>query len=69
MRRTSTWWEYEAFCWNCAFHAHGKNALGLAAQHHDRTGHYITIDASGSIAYGESPEDGPSAESAAAGGI
>lgn len=69
MRRTSTWWQYEAWCWECGFHTHGKNALGLAAQHHDRTGHYITIDVSGSISYGDSPEDGPSLDSAAAGGI
>lgn len=32
----------ETRCRDCGWEYEGRNALGLAAQHHDRTGHLIT---------------------------
>ena len=43
--------DYDAVCEVCGWEAHGCNALGLAAQHHDRTGHSVGIDVTGHVSY------------------
>ena len=36
--------EASARCEECEFEVHSRNAHGLAAQHHYKTGHTVTID-------------------------
>lgn len=50
-RNTWGWIHYDARCRECGFEVSGKNALGLAAQHHDRTGHSIDVESIGNISY------------------
>lgn len=53
-RRRHTWrhFFYRAECLGCDFLVEWtKNALGLAAQHHDRTGHSIEVDIEGGVTY------------------
>lgn len=45
--------DYIVECQGCQFEQFGRNALGLAAQHHDRTGHVVRVETSLAIYYGE----------------
>jgi len=51
VRHTWTSWDYHAICEDCGWEVHAKNGLGIAAQHHDRTGHTVVIDVYGSVRY------------------
>ena len=51
MRNTWTFFTYFARCTECSWELSSKNALGLAAQHHDRTGHSIATDVEGHVDY------------------
>ena len=51
MRNTWRHFMYNVQCQGCGFNTRGVNGLGLAAQHHDRTGHTISIDVTGSVQY------------------
>jgi len=51
MRNTRRFFDYFAKCTECDWKLASKNALGLAAQHHDRTGHSIGIDVNGHVSY------------------
>lgn len=42
---------YLARCHGCDWTQNGKTALGLAAQHHDRTGHSVYVDVEGHVSY------------------
>lgn len=44
---------YEVQCRGCAWRADAKNAKGLAAQHHDRTGHVVQVIEEVITIYGE----------------
>ncbi len=37
----------------CGWEGYERNAQGLAAQHHDRTGHVVRVERSYAIIYGE----------------
>ncbi len=50
-RNTDTWWEYIVTCQNCDWTAEGKNGLGIASQHHDRTGHTVYVVVHGTVSY------------------
>ena len=50
-RHTWRFFTYEARCRDCPWETHGRNGLGNAAQHADRTGHSVCIDVEGSIEY------------------
>lgn len=43
-------------CWGSDARWDGPNAQGLAAQHHDRTGHPTWADVSLSVYYGREPK-------------
>jgi hypothetical protein len=47
---------YAAYCEVCGWECTAKNAQGLAAQHHDRTGHKVTVEVCRTIVY-EKKED------------
>lgn len=51
LRHTWTSWYYNAVCQDCGWATRGKNGLGLAAQHHDRTGHTVSTDVKGIVQY------------------
>ena len=53
MSRRNTWrfFDYQARCRGCEWELYSKNALGVAAQHHDRTGHSVDIEVSGCVSY------------------
>jgi len=51
MRNTWRFFDYFAKCNECNWKLDSKNALGLAAQHHDRTGHSIGIEVQGHVLY------------------
>jgi hypothetical protein len=58
MRETSTVRDVLAgcfVCWGEQYHWHGPNAQGLAAQHHDRTGHPTWVEVNMMVYYGEPP--------------
>lgn len=38
----------------CGWTYDGRNGLGLAAQHHDRTGHEVQVEQTICVIYGES---------------
>lgn len=40
-------------CQDCAWDTHGTNGQGLAARHHDATGHVVRVDVERAIYYGE----------------
>ena len=44
-----------AECLDCEWDAEGRNAVGLAAQHHDRHGHTVRATQSIGIRYGLLP--------------
>lgn len=50
-RHTWRYFDYDASCQDCEWSSSFKNALGNAAQHHDRTGHKVTIEIEGSVTY------------------
>jgi len=43
--------EATADCQDCDWEAYRRNALGLAAQHHDRTGHHVIATETWSVQY------------------
>ena len=51
MRHTWKRQELYAECQDCDWCLCAKNALGVAAQHHDRTGHSVRIEITGIISY------------------
>ena len=51
MRRCLRWCDYRAICDDCGWECFAKNALGIAAQHHDRTGHTVIVETQGSVTY------------------
>lgn len=51
MRNTWRWFDYSVHCEDCDFETSGKNGLGNAARHHDRTGHTVNVDVSGNVTY------------------
>ncbi len=56
-RNTKTDLGYEARCWDCGWAVRGRNGLGLAAQHHDRTGHTVQINVFGVVVYLSDEDD------------
>ena len=42
---------YSVECTGCDWTVCGKTGLGLAAQHHDRTGHSVRVEVEGCISY------------------
>ena len=50
-RNTWRWCDYEVGCQDCGWQTHGKNALGNAARHHDRTGHTVRTEIRGVVTY------------------
>lgn len=60
MRRTHTGLaDIFAECQTCRWQCRAKNALGLAAQHADRTGHWVIIDQVIVVAYNKPVECHP----------
>lgn len=51
------WFDYNARCEDCEWRSYAKNALGNAAQHHDRTGHTVRTEVSGMVTYCSDEED------------
>jgi len=51
MRHTWRYFVYDAECRDCGWRTRGKNALGLGAQHYNRTGHTVAIDVEGNVTY------------------
>ena len=51
------WFDYRALCADCGWELFAKNALGLAAQHHDRTGHNVNVEIHGHVSYCNDAED------------
>lgn len=43
----------EAHCDACDFAQYARNAQGLAAQHHDKTGHTVRVEKVTHITYGD----------------
>lgn len=41
-----------AECENCGWTTHARNGLGLSAQHHDRTGHVVSVEQTIHVRYG-----------------
>ncbi len=48
-----TRFNYTAECQGCDWWADGANGQGIAAQHHDRTGHVVRVEVTRTIYYGE----------------
>lgn len=44
---------YDARCQDCEWEQGKRNAVGLAAQHHDKTGHTVTIEVEKVIVFGD----------------
>ena len=42
-----------AWCSECEWKTEGKNAMGNAAQHHQKTGHFTTVELYYSQCFGE----------------
>lgn len=51
MRHTWRHFMYTAHCEDCRWTLRACNALGPAAQHHDRTGHSVYIAVEGFVQY------------------
>lgn len=51
-RDTHVQTEVAARCEGCEWFASAANAQGLAAQHHDRSGHTVLVDIERSVRYG-----------------
>ncbi|MBF6618807.1 MAG: hypothetical protein ITG02_01070 [Patulibacter sp.] len=43
----------EAQCQGCTWTARSRNAQGIAAQHHDRTGHPVRVVTTRAVTYGD----------------
>lgn len=43
--------QYVAHCQDCGWECEARNALGLAAQHHDKTKHTVHVDLYKTIVY------------------
>ena len=43
--------DYLASCEDCGWELHGHNALGVAARHHDATGHTVHVEVVRSVVY------------------
>lgn len=50
-RHTWTEWFYNVECQDCGWKTAGRNGLGLAARHHDRTGHTVHTEVGGRVEY------------------
>jgi len=50
-RHTWRFVDYSARCDGCDWTLYSKNALGVAAQHHDRTGHSVHVESAGCVSY------------------
>ncbi len=59
MKDRDTWTSYmcQSGCNVCGKHWHTKNALALAAIHHDKTGHPTWAELATTVCYGASCED------------
>ena len=44
-----------AWCETCSKHWQSRNAIGVAARHHDATGHYVQFEQIITGSYGEPP--------------
>ncbi len=44
-------------CWGSDGHWFGPNAQGVAARHHDKTGHITWVDVTMSIKYGDTVKE------------
>lgn len=42
-----------AQCQECAWASESRNAVGVAARHHDAHGHTVTVEVTRSITYGD----------------
>ena len=51
MRHCWRFFDYSAECQDCEWQSYARNALGNAAQHHDRTGHNVNIEVQGNVSY------------------
>lgn len=47
----------QAECLQCPFRVASRNSLGLAAQHHDRTGHEVHAEQGLIVIYGGTPKE------------
>lgn len=52
MRRTRVGRNFRAGCYDCDASWDGKNAQGVAARHHDKTGHYAWVEIETIVLYG-----------------
>lgn len=52
-RQTATTTAVRAACLRCHWTATEANAQGIAAQHHDRTGHPVNVELTRIITYGD----------------
>lgn len=43
--------DIQAECLDCGFRQYGVNGQGLAAQHADRTGHWVRVEVSRAVNY------------------
>lgn len=43
--------DYFASCDDCGWELHSRNALGVAARHHDATGHTVRVEVIRSVIY------------------
>ncbi len=50
-RHTWRFFSYHVTCDGCDWKTIGKNGLGLAAQHHDRTDHSVHVTVEGGVSY------------------
>lgn len=50
-RVSLVWHTYDARCQDCDWRQAGKTALGLAAIHHNRSGHTVCIEGHSGITY------------------
>ena len=44
--------DFLASCFTCGWECEARNALGLAAQHHGRTGHQVSVEVRYSVLFG-----------------
>lgn len=58
VKRRNLWrfFDYHVHC-ECGWEAYGVNGLGIAAQHHDRTGHTVNVGVTGSVTYASEADD------------
>ncbi len=46
--------DIQAICRNCGFYQSAKNAMGLAAQHHNKYGHTVDVESGYWNCFGDS---------------